>query len=364
MPRRHLHNRFIKDYKQWTQKYLDFVHFTVPIQYGTADGFQFPGEYAGQYGAYEAIRHLYSQSKSLRPLLKDESMFISRKYFASDLEKAITEVRENWRAQHEVPQDGTVVFFAPGNEVKEAEFCLDSVRRGIREFLLKYSAPTSLSPKAPGLDNYTTVISLHRGSESEAYIRQFVQEKEWLGRVVIVTDEDNEHYSAMAAADMGIVYDGQMVASAAACHLPTMVLAKLRMHHQWFADLYNRWWTPMNIIADNNIYPELIGGEAWFGKVADTLAEWHVKPEIRYDMVRKMEYFLKDALSFKPLDRSVVHSRDLVLSGDGQVYDEFKDPFLQIAHHLWRDIQNYELRAGASGQVNFSALKVEIPKLY
>jgi hypothetical protein len=37
---------------------------------------------------------------------------------------------------------------------------MDSVRRGIREFLLKYSSPTSLSPKAPGLDNYTTIISV------------------------------------------------------------------------------------------------------------------------------------------------------------------------------------------------------------
>lgn len=193
-------------------------------------------------------------------------------------------------------------------------------------------------------------------------MREFVQDKEWLGKVIVVTNEENEHFNAMAAADMGIIYDGHMVASAAACHLPTMVLANLRMHHQWFADLYNRWWTPMNIIADNNIYPELIGGEVWFGKVADTLAEWHVKPEIRYDMIRKMEYFLKDALSYKPLDRSVVHSRDLVLS-DGQVYDEFKDPFRQIAHHLWRDIQTYELKSG-SPLSDFSSLNGSIPKLY
>ena len=193
-------------------------------------------------------------------------------------------------------------------------------------------------------------------------MREFVQDKDWLGKVIVVTNEDNEHFNAMAAADMGIVYDGHMVASAAACHLPTMVLANLRMHHQWFADLYNRWWTPMNIIADNNIYPELIGGEVWFGKVADTLAEWHVKPEIRYDMIRKMEYFLKDALSYKPLDRKVVQTRDLVLA-DGQVYDEFKDPFRQIAHHLWRDIQTYELKTG-SHLTDFSSLNGSIPKLY
>jgi hypothetical protein len=45
------------------------VHYTIPITHGTADGFRFPGEYAGQYGAYDAIKHLYQQSKELKPLL-------------------------------------------------------------------------------------------------------------------------------------------------------------------------------------------------------------------------------------------------------------------------------------------------------
>ena len=207
------------------------MHYTIPITYGAADGFQFPGEYAGQYGAYDAVRHIYSQSKELRPLLKDESLMISRNHFAAELERGVAGIRQDFRQRYGVPQDGTVVFFAPGNEIKEAEFCMDSVRKGIREFLLKYSAPTSLSPKAPALSQYTTVISVQRGSEAETFVRGFVQEKEWLGRVLIVTDEDGEHFNAMAASDMGLVYDGQLVASAAACHLPVMVLVKMRMHH-------------------------------------------------------------------------------------------------------------------------------------
>ena len=54
----------------------------------------------------------------------------------------------------------------------------------------------------------------------------------------------------------------------------------------------------MNIIADNNIYPELIGGEAWWGKICDSLGEMMVKPEMRYDKIRKFEYFIKEAMSF------------------------------------------------------------------
>lgn len=143
----------------------------------TSDGFRFPGEYVGQYAVYEALRHLYSQSKELKPLLKDESLLVNRKFFAADLEKAIDKVRGEFRERHHIPKEGTVVFFAPGNEKQEAEFCMENVRKGVKEFILKYSSPTSLSPKAPPVENYVTVISLHRGSEAEKYVKDFVEEK-------------------------------------------------------------------------------------------------------------------------------------------------------------------------------------------
>ena len=247
-------------------------------------------------------------------LLKEKSLFINRKFFANDLEKTIEGVRENFRQKHHIKQYGAVVFFAPGNEVSEAQFSLDTVRKGVKEFILKYSSPTSLSPKAPPADNYTTIISLQKGSKTEEYVQTFLKEKEWFGRVIFVSNENNEHIEAMAASDFGIAYDGQLIGQAAACHLPTMILVKMRVHHQWFSDLYNQWWNQMNIIADNNVYPELIGGEAWYGKIADSLAEWYVKPEARYDLIRKWEYFLKDALCYKPIDRSEVKSRDIILS--------------------------------------------------
>ena len=118
----------------------------------------------------------------------------------------------------------------------------------------------------------------------------------------------------------------------------------------------------MNIIADNNIYPELIGGEAWYGKICDTLAEWYVKPETRYDLIRKWEYFIKDACSYAKIDRSKVRGRDIVLA-DGLTYDEIKDPYRQVARHLWKDIQNYELRGGHAVQ-DFRSLETAVPKLF
>jgi lipid A disaccharide synthetase len=62
----------------------------------------------------------------------------------------------------------------------------------------------------------------------------------------------------------------------------------------------------MNIIADNNVYPELIGGNAWFGKIADTLGQWYVDPDTRYTLIRKFDGFIGEAMSYKQIDRSKV----------------------------------------------------------
>lgn len=92
--------------------------------------------------------------------MNDESLYINKNFFAADLEKGISQVRDRFRQQHNIDKNATVVFFNPGNEKNEAEFCVENVRKGIKEFILKYSSPTSLSPKAPPVENYVTVISL------------------------------------------------------------------------------------------------------------------------------------------------------------------------------------------------------------
>ena len=137
-----------------------------------------------------------------------------------------------------------------------------------------------------------------------------------------------------------------MVSAATVCHLPTMVLLNMRMHHQYYHDSTNRFWNDMNLIANNNLYPEIIGGECWEGRIADQMAEWFVKPDTRFEFIRKWEFFIKDALCYKPVDRSQVRGRDIVLS-DGQPYDQFRDPFKVTAAKLWQDIQDYDTKQGA-----------------
>ena len=238
---------------------------------------------------------------------------------------------------------------------------MENLRKGVKEFLLKYTAPTSLSPKALPMDgNFLTIISVHEGSAGEAAVKQYLQEHEWTGRVLLVSDKDNQHYDAMAASDFGFIYDGQMVSAANALHLPLNCMINMRMHQQWFNDFYNRWWNDMNIIADNHINKELIGGECWFGLICDTLAEFYVNPDERYTQIQRNAGFVQEGMSWKPLDRTEVRTRDLLI--DGQAYDQYYDPFLLSAGHMLKAINEYDLGVGAS-VTDHEALKVSVQDL-
>ncbi len=148
-----------------------------------------------------------------------------------------------------------------------------------------------------------------------------------------------------------------MVSAATACHLPVLDLINMRMHHQWYNQLFNRFWCDMNIISNNFAVPELQGGEAWFGKIADSLAETYVRPDTRYETIAKLDGFIAEGMSYKPYDRNVVKGRDLILS-DGQAYNTYMDPHAVAARHMWRDIQAYD-RFGAQCH-NLNALKVKL----
>jgi|MGYP000038021907 hypothetical protein len=59
---------------------------------------------------------------------------------------------------------------------------MENLRKGVKEFLLKYSAPTSLSAKALPLDgNFVTIISTHKGSAGEKYVEEYLRNNQWHG---------------------------------------------------------------------------------------------------------------------------------------------------------------------------------------
>lgn len=284
MPSRQIFTRFVRDFKEFVLPMIDYCHYTVPLQAANPNGFVFPGEYVGQYGTYEAVKHVYEKNPSMGELVKEDYLLVNRRYFAADIEKGVESIRTNFRAKHGIKPEAYSIFLAPGNEVAETEFAMENLRKGVKEFLLKYSAPTSLSPKAlPLEDNFVTIISTHKGSDGEQWVKDYLSANPWHGKLIHVTNEDNQHFDAMAASDFGFVYDGQMVSSANALHLPVNCLVNMRMHQQFWQSFYNRWWNDMNIIADNSVNQELIGGEAWYGKICSQLAEAYINPDWRYD---------------------------------------------------------------------------------
>lgn len=121
-----------------------------------------------------------------------------------------------------------------------------------------------------------------------------------------------------------------------------MDVFNMRMHDQYYNNLFNRWWSDMNIIADCDVYPEMIGGEVWFGKIADTFGEWYLNPDTRYNFIRKYDGFVAEGMSYKSIDRSQVRTRDILLN-DGQAYNVYVDPFTMATNKIWEDMQEYQM---------------------
>jgi len=272
------------------------MHYSINQVTALPDGFRYPGQYTGQYGVYDAVRHLFEQHAPSKRFLGNNTVSLSRKDYARQMEEAVTGNRNQFRERHGIEDDETLIFVNLGNLAPEVEFSFEHTRKGLEEFFLKYSAPTSLSPIAKPRNKFRTVVSLQEGSSGADKFKDLAGEFGWPNGTIHVSDLENEHIEAMAASDFGISYDGQIVGQAAVCQLPTLILFNMRMHHQYYHDLFNRWQNNMNLIADKDIYPELIGGQAWYGKICDSLGEWYVKPGTRYELIEQWEYFIKDSL--------------------------------------------------------------------
>ena len=62
--------------------------------------------------------------------MKEDYLLINKRYFASDMEKAIESMKNQFRSKHNIKSDAHVIFIAPGNEKSEVEFCLENLRKG------------------------------------------------------------------------------------------------------------------------------------------------------------------------------------------------------------------------------------------
>lgn len=303
--------------------------------------FSFPSDYIGQYGAYDAIKYVFTEG-GLPHLVKDHSLFLARDNALYDIEEARLKVAQKFKEKHGISQNSTVVFFAPGNSIGESEFSLEDFRKGYNEFISKYSYPSSLSSNAPPKENFKLVVSVHKNSEAENTIRDFMLNSSFETEVIFVSDEDNSHYAGMCASDFGFVYNGQMVSSAAALHLHCVTMQDMNDLHYFWHSWENRWLADINHNADRPLIPEFVAGEYWFGKIASHLGDMHTNAEARWDQVRNCRPFINELLSIKAVDRHSRPERDpRFIEGDRTVYDEFEDPIFLMTRKIHSSMTNY-----------------------
>ncbi len=99
----------------WDEHYksvCDFAFYWLAQKQISRRHFVFPGHYIGQYGAYDALRHLWQKTRP--DLLLQDSILMSREYSLDDIERSRKVLSKQFREKHNIEEDHTVVFFAPG----------------------------------------------------------------------------------------------------------------------------------------------------------------------------------------------------------------------------------------------------------
>ncbi len=91
----------------------------------TPDGFRFPSTFVGQYGVYDAISHLMRSDPKSAHLVSENSLKLSKRFFASDHDKVVQHTRNEFREKHGLSDDTTIVFYAPGDTVDEVNFTFE-----------------------------------------------------------------------------------------------------------------------------------------------------------------------------------------------------------------------------------------------
>jgi len=92
-PKRHFLTRLVRDLKEDALNEIDFCHYTVPLNTSNPNGFVFPGEYMGQYGVYDAVKHVYKNNESLKHLVHEDHLLTNQRYFATEMERGIENLK-------------------------------------------------------------------------------------------------------------------------------------------------------------------------------------------------------------------------------------------------------------------------------
>ncbi|CAD8106370.1 unnamed protein product [Paramecium primaurelia] len=281
-----------KDQPQYGQKYVDHWFTRTPMKQSNWEKFTFPHTQVGPDGLYRAFRHLLSNSPQYKDLVQNDTIYLpGGEFFRFDdfLADRVNEQRKKYRQQQNIGDQELLIFVAGGNTSKEIPFCLKTVAEGISRFL-----------KLDEMKNYPTdqikiIVSVPEFVEHKDRTIKVINSIKWPAKVIQVQTE-SEKFSAIAASDIGLACNGQIVAECAAFQLPTIILDPKPTIQMYYTSLYNGIDNDLNIAYNGIVYPELVMSTIP-NKIAYSLLEHYQDPKLRYFYAKQYAPILQKTLA-------------------------------------------------------------------
>ena len=327
-PKQVHYGRFINRYLPYQLDYLDHVLYTVPIEPKDWNNFKFPSTYIGQSAFEKAYRFLLQRNHGSH-LLTDVSVKINTDHFYSETEQFIEAERKTFRAKHEIPEAARVLFLAPGSHPREIKWSLQILNKAANEFVKTHST----TPE--DTDNFCVVIPTN--AETFDQVNNAVKVQGWRCRVVILREEEDRR-SAQAGSDLAICYNGDVVTECLVNQLSTVVIENMKKLEFYFVLAWNRFNNEMNIIADGNLFPEIIEGQCTAENLVEILNQWVESPAHKFWPLQGFESHIHRMLPMR--------AREMGMG----THHEYYSPDYLMAQTVWEFLKQTPKRPFAEDQ--------------
>ena len=336
-PKQVHYGRFINRYSPYQLDYLDHILYTIPIEPRDWNNFKMPSTYLGQRGFEKAYRFLLERNGGDH-LITDNSVKVNIDHFYSETEQFIEAERKTFRKTHSIPESATVLFLAPGSHPKEIQWSLPILNKTANEFIQQHAEPYSKNPNAHSIENFCVVIPSNGNSSKQ--VNEIVNVLGWRSRVVILNTEE-ERRSAQAGSDLAICYNGDIVSECLVNQLSTIVIENMRKLEFYFVLAWNRFNNEMNIIADGNLFPEIIEGQCHSVKLVQMLNQWYESPAHKFWPLQGFESHIHKMLPMK--------AREMGMG----THHEYYSPDYLLSQTIWEFVKQSPKRPFAEDQNQF-----------
>eukprot|EP01017_Pseudomicrothorax_dubius_P040117 TRINITY_DN6235_c0_g1_i1.p1 TRINITY_DN6235_c0_g1~~TRINITY_DN6235_c0_g1_i1.p1 ORF type:complete len:520 (-),score=148.07 TRINITY_DN6235_c0_g1_i1:513-2072(-) len=280
------YDRLVIHQKKAYEDYLDHFLYTIPREPINWEYYKFPSTYVGSYAAGRVVDYLYRNSEKLRPFAQDNKIYIAKESHAQVIENLVNQERSRFREKRGIHETATVIYANLGQSDKEINWFVDLVRKSINEFLARYSKSGDIPARLVSPENFVLVLASGGKAEHLRSLQFPVK--------TVVVEGDNDRFSAIAASDIGIVPNGELVEECAAAQLPTMIIDNLSHIHSYYMLLYNSFNNDLNIAIKGEGYPEITNGEISPYKVSIVLKQFFENPKLKFTFIQRYEKLMSN----------------------------------------------------------------------